>query len=223
MQAESRLQLEQAQPRAPRARRQALEQRRERLDSELQTLAEPDARRARARPEAPSSTRRWSELPRGASRALQAESAAARESARRPPKRSSAAAARACRRAQAQLATLRQIQADAENNAPLRDWLERHGLGGLPRLWQKLRIDPGWETAVEAVLRERLHALELSDAARLAGASADRRRRRRASSTAAARPRRRPRRLEPLAAKIHATDAGGVRRAARLAGRGLRR
>src|SRR5439155_998306 len=76
--------------------------------------------------------------------------------------------------AEAQLATLRQIQAAAEDNAPLREWLERHGLGALPRLWQKLRIDRGWETAVESVLRERLHALELSEAARLQSVLADR-------------------------------------------------
>src|SRR3989454_3662390 len=39
---------------------------------------------------------------------------------------------------------------------------------------QKLRIDRGWETAVESVLRERLHALELSEAARLQSVLADR-------------------------------------------------
>src|SRR6185503_11655871 len=50
------------------------------------------------------------------------------------------------------------IQADTESNAPLKEWLERHALASAPQLWQKLRIDPGWETAVEAVLRERLHA-----------------------------------------------------------------
>src|SRR5207247_2602411 len=61
--------------------------------------------------------------------------------------------------AEAQLSTLRQIQADTQNNAPLREWLERHGLAAAAQLWQKLRIDAGWETAVEAVLRERLHAL----------------------------------------------------------------
>src|SRR5690606_430875 len=50
----------------------------------------------------------------------------------------------------------------------LREWLERHGLGAVPRLFQKLRIEAGWETAVEAVLRERLHALELAERDRLA-------------------------------------------------------
>ncbi|MGA8050680.1 MAG: chromosome segregation protein SMC, partial [Burkholderiales bacterium] len=75
--------------------------------------------------------------------------------------------------AEAQLATLRQIQAAAENNAPLQEWLGRHGLASLPRLWQKLRIEQGWETAVEAVLRERLHAIELADATQLERIAAD--------------------------------------------------
>ena len=66
--------------------------------------------------------------------------------------------------AEAQLTTLQQIQAAAEDNAPLRDWLERHGLSSLPRFWQQVRIEPGWEVAVESVLRERLHALELAAA-----------------------------------------------------------
>ena len=44
--------------------------------------------------------------------------------------------------------------AAAEEDAPLHAWLERHQLAGLPRFWQKIRIDHGWETAVESVLRE---------------------------------------------------------------------
>jgi chromosome segregation protein len=71
-----------------------------------------------------------------------------------------AEASRAHTAADAQLATLRQVQAAAEEEAPLHAWLERHQLAALPRFWQKIRIDHGWETAVESVLRERLHALE---------------------------------------------------------------
>ena len=63
--------------------------------------------------------------------------------------------------AEAQLATLRQIQDSMAEDGKLAGWLDRHGLSGLPHFWEKLRIDPGWETAVEAVLRERLHAHEL--------------------------------------------------------------
>ena len=40
-------------------------------------------------------------------------------------------------------------------------WLADHGLARARRLWQVLDIEPGWEDALEAVLRERLSALEL--------------------------------------------------------------
>jgi chromosome segregation protein len=40
-------------------------------------------------------------------------------------------------------------------------WLEAHGLKSATRLWQGIRIEPGWEDALEAVLRERLNAIAL--------------------------------------------------------------
>jgi chromosome segregation protein len=42
-------------------------------------------------------------------------------------------------------------------------WLQKHELDALPRLWQKLQIEDGWETALEAILRERTGALEMSN------------------------------------------------------------
>src|SRR5437879_1313673 len=173
LQAESRLQLELANLSHLERGGQALQQRRERLESELQTLAEPDAAAVNALQAKIAELEAAVRAARAAHESLQAECAALDE-------RSAAAgealgaAQREHAAAKAQLATLRQIQAAAEGNAPLREWLERHGLGALPRLWQKLRIDRGWETAVESVLRERLHALELSEAARLQSVLADR-------------------------------------------------
>jgi chromosome segregation protein len=41
-------------------------------------------------------------------------------------------------------------------------WLDDRGLAGAPRLWQGLDIEAGWEDALEAVLRERLNAVELA-------------------------------------------------------------
>ncbi len=61
------------------------------------------------------------------------------------------------------LATLRHIQAQVEEGGEVNDWLAKHGLQRLGRLWQKITVEPGWETAVESVLRERLHALEVVD------------------------------------------------------------
>ncbi len=40
-------------------------------------------------------------------------------------------------------------------------WLDTHGLAKAHRLWQALDVDKGWEDALEAVLRERLNAIEL--------------------------------------------------------------
>ena len=64
---------------------------------------------------------------------------------------------------QGKLATLRQLQSQVEENSKVHDWIERHQLASKPRLWQKIRVEQGWETAVESVLRERLHAMEMSD------------------------------------------------------------
>jgi chromosome segregation protein len=61
------------------------------------------------------------------------------------------------------LDALQRIQARVEDNEQIQDWLEKYGLGTLPRLWQKITVEPGWEQAIESVLRERLHALELTD------------------------------------------------------------
>ena len=56
---------------------------------------------------------------------------------------------------EARLHALQQLQQDNE----LQGWLEIHQLDDLPRLWQSISIKDGWEVALEAALRERLHAL----------------------------------------------------------------
>jgi chromosome segregation protein len=61
------------------------------------------------------------------------------------------------------LLTLQKIQNQVEENSKIQDWIDRHQLGTKPRLWQKIRVEAGWEAAVESALRERLHALEMSD------------------------------------------------------------
>jgi chromosome segregation protein len=61
------------------------------------------------------------------------------------------------------LLTLQKIQNQVEENGKIHQWIERHQLAAKPRLWQKIRVEAGWEAAVESALRERLHALEISD------------------------------------------------------------
>jgi len=202
MQAESRLQLEQANRSHLERAAEALAQRRERIDAERQALAEPDAAALQELEARVAQIDGLLQAARQAFEALQAQCAALQEASAQAAE-AVGVAEREHAATQAQLATLRQIQADAQNNAPLRAWLERHGLADAAQLWQKLRIDAGWETAVEAVLRERLHALQSGSVdtafserppakASLFEASRD------ASTTPAA--------GLPLAAKVHALE-----------------
>jgi chromosome segregation protein len=204
-QAENRLQLEQANFAHLERGKQALEQRRERLEAELQTLAEPDATALHDLESGMAGLRGELESVEEKFNRLQSEYAAAEERAAAAAE-ALGAAQREHAAAQAQLETLRQIQAATEDNAPLREWLERHGLAHAARLWQKLRIDQGWETAVESMLRERLHALELTDSSRLAAALADRPPVKASVFDHGARSTAGPAAGLPLSAKIHATD-----------------
>ncbi len=74
---------------------------------------------------------------------------------------------------EARIATLRQIQDRVQSQGKVAPWLSRHGLDRLGRFWQRLRIEHGWETAVESVLRERTSALEVGQLEHVAGLVAD--------------------------------------------------
>jgi chromosome segregation protein len=185
-QAEHALGLEQANFAHLERGRQALENRRERLEGELQTLSLSDS----ARQNLDDLQGRLSSAEERRAAAAELLSAAQREHAA----------------AGAQLATLRQVQAAAEDNAPLAEWLQRHGLGSAAQLWQKLRIDHGWETAVESVLRERLHALELDGAGKLATVLADRPPTRASVFDADTESTLLPMKGAALAAKVHSAD-----------------
>ncbi len=57
---------------------------------------------------------------------------------------------------------LTELQAKIDSGKDAAAWLTGKGLQNAPRLWQQLDIERGWEDALEAVLRERLNALELT-------------------------------------------------------------
>ncbi len=61
----------------------------------------------------------------------------------------------------ARLDALRALQEKVQTEGELKPWLARHGLDGLQGLWTRIHIEPGWETALEAALRERMGALEV--------------------------------------------------------------
>ena len=63
----------------------------------------------------------------------------------------------------ARLTALKSLQEKVQSQGKVQPWLEKHELDKLPKLWQKLHIEAGWETALEAILRERTSALEMSN------------------------------------------------------------
>ncbi len=209
MQADSARALEQANLVHMERSRAAHVQRRARLDAEMQALEQPALQTIAARE---------AECARGNEAIVAAQTAEERaqaECAEQEQRFARAqdqleAALRDSAGADAQLATLRQIQGATEDNVPLREWLERHALVSLPRLWQKLRIDAGWETAVEGVLRERLHALEVRSLSNVDALAADQPPSK-ASVFVQGGTTDEPTRLpgfEPLAARVHPTEVG---------------
>ncbi|NHZ79364.1 chromosome segregation protein SMC [Massilia sp. CCM 8695] len=64
---------------------------------------------------------------------------------------------------EARLSALKQMQERVQTQGKVQPWLQKHELDALPRLWHKLGIEQGWETALESVLRERTGALEMSN------------------------------------------------------------
>ncbi len=57
---------------------------------------------------------------------------------------------------------LKALQEKVRTDGKLTPWLAKHGLDGLQGLWSRIHIEQGWENALEAALRERLGALEVS-------------------------------------------------------------
>ncbi len=61
----------------------------------------------------------------------------------------------------ARMAALRALQEKIQTEGKLKPWLAKHGLDSLQGLWTQVHIEPGWETALESALRERLNALQV--------------------------------------------------------------
>lgn len=62
----------------------------------------------------------------------------------------------------ARMEALKALQEKVKTDGKLQPWLAKHGLADLQALWTKLHIEQGWENALEAALRERMGALEVS-------------------------------------------------------------
>ncbi|MEO7855345.1 MAG: chromosome segregation protein SMC, partial [Rubrivivax sp.] len=138
-----------------------LEQRAERLGNERKGLASPDAARIEAvRLQADTATQTHTSTEEDAAQLTQRVQ-------RLDEERRALAAVAAQEGARkgdlsARLEALRALQDKVQSSGKLKPWLLRQGLEGLQGLWQRVHIDAGWETALEAALRERLNALAVS-------------------------------------------------------------
>lgn len=172
-QVEQRLQVELTHHSHAQRSLQALAQRRERLRQELGALDLPDSFALEAKQAALAEL----EIAQGAAAerllSLQ-EQLPELEVRRRSLQDAMQQASRAVAAAEARRHTLQQMQARVQQSGGLPEWLRQHGLAEAVPLWQSLQVEPGWEVAVEAVLRERLNAITLDDAAMAAGWAQDR-------------------------------------------------
>ena len=150
----------------------ALAQRRERLQEERSHLGAPDEQRlAKLKAEA-------GRLEADLAAAVQRQEAAREQLTQAQTERQGLLDARTresdtLARLDARLHALRELQANVEADERLDPWLRAQGLESLPRLFRRLQVDAGWEIAFEALLRDRVEALEVGRLDTLAALATD--------------------------------------------------
>jgi len=170
--AQQRLQAEAERQRALGQQAQQIEQRLQRLQAERRAVQRPDSLRlgdlnaqqsrlGDERDEAEARLQALQEQLPGLQDARQLQQAAAQQ------------AAAELGSSTARLHALKALQDKVMTEGRIQPWLARHGLDTLARLWTRIHIEPGWETALEAALRERLAALEVRGLDAMAGFAAD--------------------------------------------------
>jgi chromosome segregation protein len=138
----------------------ALRTRRERLSAEVRTLASPDLQRLAELRGQSGAADEARELADARLHELQEQTPALEEQRREQQATTNAESARQADIA-ARLSALRALQEKVQTEGKLKPWLAKHGLESLQGLWTRIHIEPGWESALEAALRERMNALEV--------------------------------------------------------------
>ncbi|AHG64504.1 chromosome partition protein SMC [Advenella mimigardefordensis DPN7] len=141
---------------------QQLEQRRERLQRELGEIQRPDAGRLEQLTGDRNAAEAQLEEVQATLQDME-ERLPQLDEARRNAQNNSHKETQDVARLEARLSALSALQEDVQKKGALEPWLQKHDLAGFGRLWQQIHIEPGWEAALESVLRERLTALPLRD------------------------------------------------------------
>ena len=157
---QQRIQVLAADTRHVEEQQRQLSSRRERLAAERAGLAAPDAARL-ATLQAQHGEAAQAQSVAAARLHELSEAVPALDEARREHQAAAAAEAAKQTDLSARLEALRALQEKVQTEGKLKPWLGKHGLDGLQGLWTQLHIEPGWEPALEAALRERLGALQV--------------------------------------------------------------
>jgi chromosome segregation protein len=159
-QVQQQIQLLAAESRNIDEQNRALTQRRERLAGERQGLAVPDEARLAEMKQQLAGLEEAQAVAEARLHELTEQVPALDEDRRARQEQVNTEAARQADLS-ARLEALRALQEKVQTEGKLKPWLAKHGLDGLAGLWTKVHIETGWETALEAALRERLNALEV--------------------------------------------------------------
>ncbi|KAF0163593.1 MAG: chromosome segregation protein [Rhodocyclaceae bacterium] len=135
-----------------------LAQRRSRLEQDRQALGAPDPALLAASQENEQRAEEALALAQERLAALQAVIPTA-EAQLRTAREALQAAHRSLTETRARHDALAHLQARVAQSGEIGDWLKARHLADAKPLWQAIQVEAGWETAVEAVLRERFSAL----------------------------------------------------------------
>jgi chromosome segregation protein len=129
-----------------------------RLESELAGMRRPDAEALQMAIDRHAMAQRKVEEARQKAGEAQQRVPAADE-ARSTAQQQIALANQELAQTEAKLTALAALQASVQAQGKIGPWLESKGLKESKRLWQELKVESGWEAALESVLRERLAAV----------------------------------------------------------------
>lgn len=160
-QVQQQIQVLAAEQRSIEEQSRQLGQRHERLSADRSALAAPDEARVQAAQGELAAAQEQAEVAEAVLHELQ-ERVPELDDARRAAQQ--AANQESARQADlsARMEALKALQEKVKTDGKLAPWLAKHGLDGLQGLWSRIHVEPGWENAMEAALRERLGALEVS-------------------------------------------------------------
>ena len=160
-QVQQQIQVLAAEQRSIEEQSRQLQNRAERLNADRQTLSAPDETRLQQLQEQLALAQEAAEVAQARLHELQDTVPQLDEARRQQQQGVNQESARQAD-VSARLDALRALQEKVRTDGRLQPWLERHGLTHLQGLWSRIHVEPGWESALEAALRERLGALEVS-------------------------------------------------------------